>query len=175
MNVGNTCTRRMKSKKTIGDTYCNIATYINRRQKILATVKMYIANYLGIDGVVWSCWNRGWWRGVVVVSKCVHMYIYANEDLAVMYLGVIVEMRNGWLRVVHKFIIRLELYVCDSCGTRVSAAVSLVCRWVVRVMKVYVGGWYRTYNNLYNERGVQSWTWGIYLRDAWKARRHEVK
>ena len=52
MNVGSTCTRRMKIKKTIGDTYCIIATYINRTQKILATVKLYIANYLGIAGVV---------------------------------------------------------------------------------------------------------------------------
>ena len=46
--------------------------------------------------------------------------------------------------------------MCDSCDTRGNTVVSIVFRWVVRVMGVYAGGGYSTYTNLNNERGVQS-------------------
>ena len=46
--------------------------------------------------------------------------------------------------------------MCNSCDIRVNTAVSVVCCWIVRVMGVYMGDGCRKYNNVYNERGVQS-------------------
>ena len=45
--------------------------------------------------------------------------------------------------------------MCDTCVTRVNTTVLVVYFWDVRVMGVYAGGGYRTYNNSYNQRGVQ--------------------
>ena len=64
--------------------------------------------------------------------------------------------------------------MCDSCDTRVNTTVSVECRWVARVMGGYAGGGYRIYYIIYNERNIQSQTWGIYSRDAWKAIIHEL-